>query len=110
MSMPLPQKGTEAAGLAQLGVVVKQLERLLPQFGMNSEVGQAVHTALRNLAKHIPQGTISGGMEQSTLQRLLEQAKQMGPQIAQMRGGAGGPPGAGAPPGGAPPSPPPSGA
>ena len=100
--MPLQQKGMEAAGLAQLGVIVKQLEKLLPMFGVVSPVGEAVHSAIAKLSKHLPQGTVSPGMEQSAMQRLLEATRQQGPQIAAMRGAAPG----GAPPGGMPPRPP----
>ena len=94
-TMPLPQKGIEAAGLAKLGVVVKQLEQLLPVFGMGSEVGQAVHSALKGLAKHVPMGMVSHGLEQTIMQRLMEAAKQQGPQVAAMRGGNAPPVGAG---------------
>ena len=91
MTMPLQQKGQEAAALAQLGVVIRQLEQLLPMLGMASEAGQAVHAALKNLSRHVPAGTVSPGLQQTVMQRLMEAAKQQGPQISAMRG-AGGPP------------------
>ena len=106
MTMPMPHKGMEVAGLARLGVVVKQLTELLPILGVNSEPGKDVMTCLTKLAKHVPDGTISPGLEQSAMQRIMEKLRQQGPQIAQamqQRGGGGMPPGAGPPGAGAPP-------
>ena len=107
MTMPLPEKGMEAAALAQLGVVVKQLEKLAPMLGVTSEPGQAVYAALKTLAKHVPQGAVQPGMEQAVLQKLLAAVKQQGPQIAAMRG-AGGLPGVPGAPGAPMPPPPPA--
>ena len=65
---PVPNKGLEAAGMAKLGLVVRQLEQLVPLLGVGTEAGQAVVKALTNLSKHVQPGAVSPGAEQSGLQ------------------------------------------
>ena len=67
------------------------MEETIPLLGVGSEPGQALLKALNSLAKHVPPGAVTPGVQQSTMERLLAQQKQMGPQIAAMRGGQGGP-------------------
>ena len=77
------------------------MEETIPLLGVGSEPGQALLKALNSLAKHVPPGAVTPGVQQSTMERLLAQQKQMGPQIAAMRGGQGAPqptPGGGMPP------------
>lgn len=102
---PVPNKGLEAAGLAKLGLVVRQLEQLVPLLGVGTEAGKDVIKALTSLSKHVQPGAVSPGAEQTGLQNMLMKLRQQGPQLAQMRqqmsgggkpGGEGG--GAGAPP------------
>ena len=59
--------------------------------GAASEPGQAAIKALSSLAKHVPPGAVTPGVQQSAMERLMAQAKQMGPQIAQMRAQSQGP-------------------
>jgi hypothetical protein len=103
-TQPVPNRGLQAAGLAKLGVVVKQLEGLLPVFGAGSDAGRDVLKALNSLSKHIQPGDVSQGVEQSALQELMTKLRQNAPQIAAARAaGQGGAPGGAAPqPGGAP--------
>ena len=102
---PVPNKGLEAAGMAKLGLVVRQLEQLVPLLGVGTEAGQAVVKALTNLSKHVQPGAVSPGAEQSGLQQMMMKLRQQGPQLAQMKQGMmGGNEGGGAPP------PPPPGA
>lgn len=113
-SSPVPNKGLEVAGLAQLALVIKQLEKLVPMLGASSEPGKEVLKALTSLSKHVQPGTVPPGAEQNQLQQLMLKLRQNAPQLAALRSamskppGAGGPMGAGgppgAPPGGAPPS------
>lgn len=104
-TQPVANRGMQAAAIAKLSVVVKQLEMILPALGAGTEAGQAVLKSLNSLAKLIQPGSISPGVEQSAMQDLLLKARQNAPQIAAMRGAqppgaAGGapPPGAGGPP------------
>jgi hypothetical protein len=98
--------------MAKLALIVRQLEQIIPMLGTGSEAGSVVLKTLQSLAKLVPPGAVSPGIEQSAMQNLMMKLRQQAPQIAAMRagmgGGAGAPPGAGgAPPGGgAPPAPP----
>lgn len=94
-----PNKGYEAAGLQQLGVVVKRLESMIPLFGSTSEPGKAVMECLKKLAPFVPAGSVSPAAERNSLQQQMEKNAQNNQQMAAMR--QGGPQG-GQPPGGAP--------
>lgn len=95
-TQPVANRGLQAAGLAKLQVVVKQLESLLPVFGAGSEAGKAVLESLNKLAKHVQPGSVSPGVEQNALQELMMKLRQGAPQVAAMKaasmGGAGGAP------------------
>lgn len=96
VSQPTPNKGHEAAGLSRLAVIVQLMTETVPLLGASSEPGQALLKALNALAKHAAPGSVSPGVQQSTMERLLAQQKQMGPQIAAMRAGPPNAPPAGA--------------
>lgn len=92
---PTPNKGYEAAGLQQLGMIVKQLIECQVKLG-TSDAGQAVNKAIGTLSKFVPSGSVSpaaekNGMDQARM-RALQQNQQMQALKAQS-GGAGGPPG-----------------
>ena len=101
-----PNKGYEAAGLQKLGVVVKQLEALLPEVGAGSDVGKAVLDSLNKLVKFVPAGSVTPAAQKNSIeeqQRKMAQNNQQMQAVQQMRqkmagagGGAGGPPGMGA--------------
>jgi hypothetical protein len=94
----------EAAGLARLSVVVRLLEEVVPLLGVSTPPGKDVIRALNTLSKHIPAGSVPPGVQQSTLQALMQRNQQMSPQIAAVRamqppiGGAAPPPAGGAMP------------
>ncbi len=99
-----PNKGFEAAGVQKLGVIVKELETLIPMVGATSEVGKAVLDALGKLAKHIPTGAVSPASQRNVMQDMMMKAQQNGQmqqqldkQRAQPPGGGGAPAPAGAP-------------
>ena len=100
VSQPVPNRGHEAAGLSRLSVIIKLMEETIPLLGVGSEPGKDLVKALSNLAKHVPAGSVSPGIQQSTMEKLMAQQKQMAPQIAAMRAMQPGQaqPGAGAPP------------
>jgi hypothetical protein len=97
---PTPNKGFEAAGLQRLGIVIKQLEQLVPMFGAGSEPGKAVLEALNKLAKHVPSGSVTPGAERTNIDRMAMQNAQNNSAMQRMRqqqaGGQGGAPGAAA--------------
>lgn len=102
---PTPNAGFQAAGAQGLGMVVKQLERLIPQLGATSEPGKAALKALNLLAQHVPAGSVTPAAENNALDQMRMRAIQQSRQaqaLKQQQAGAGGPPGG---PGGAPPQP-----
>jgi hypothetical protein len=83
-----PNKGYEAAGMQELGVVVKQLEGLLPKVGASSEAGQAVLKALNSLVKFVPQGSVTPAAQKNSIeaqQRNMAQNNQQMQAIQAMR-------------------------
>jgi hypothetical protein len=93
--------------MQKLGVVVKQLESLLPEVGATSEAGQAVLKALSSLTKFVPNGSVTPAAQKNSIeaqQRQHAQGNQQMQALAAMRQkmqGGGGAPG-GAPGGGQP--------
>lgn len=91
--------------MQELGVVVKNLESLLPKLGASSEAGQAVLKALNSLVKFVPAGSVTPAAQKNSIeaqQRNMAQNNQQMQAIQAMRqkmaqGGAGGQPGAGQP-------------
>lgn len=102
---PTPNLGYEAAGLQKLGSVVKQLEDLIPLFGVTTEAGQAVMDTLKKLVKFVPPGSVTPAGEKNQIEQMMMKNVANNQQVqalrqSQMGGGApGGPPGGGmAPP------------
>ena len=89
-----------------MGVVVKQLEALLPEVGAGSDVGKAVLDSLNKLVKFVPNGSVTPAAQKNSIeeqQRKMAQNNQQMQAVQQMRQrmaqGAGGGAGAGGPPG-----------
>src|ERR1700733_6393074 len=83
-----PNKGYEAAGMQKLGVVVKQLESLLPEVGASSEAGQAVLKALNSLVKFVPNGSVTPAAQKNSIeaqQRNMAQNNQQMQAIQAMK-------------------------
>src|ERR1700722_1839960 len=94
-----PNKGYEAAGLQELGVIVKQMEKILPQLGASSEPGQAVLKALNSLVKFVPAGSVTPAAQKNSIeaqQRNMAQNNQqmmaLKQRMMQGQGGGGGQP------------------
>ena len=88
-----PNKGFEAAGVQKLGVIVKELESLVPMVGATSEVGKAVLDALGKLAKHIPTGAVSPASQRNVIQDMMQKAQQNGQMQQQLDKSRAQPPG-----------------
>lgn len=85
-SMPTPNRGLEASALARLAIIVQALQTVvLPAMPVGSDMARDVREAINKVAKHVPPGAISQGVQMSEAQRALMQQKQMGPQIAAAR-------------------------
>ena len=83
-----PNKGYEAAGLQKLGVVVKQLEALLPEVGAGSDIGKAVLESLNKLVKFVPAGSVTPAAQKNSIeaqQRMMAQNNQQMQAVQQMR-------------------------
>jgi len=90
-----PNKGFEAAGMQELGVIVKQMEKILPQLGASSEAGQAILKALNSLVKFVPAGSVTPAAQKNSIesqQRNLAQNNQQMQALKQrmMQGQGGG--------------------
>lgn len=95
---PTANKGFEAAGLQQLGMVVKQLERLIPMLGAATEPGAAALKALNALAKFVPAGSVTPSAEKNMAEQTqmkaiqnnqMMQALKQGGQMGGQPGGQG---------------------
>ena len=102
-TMPTPNHGLEGAALAALAIAAQGLTVILGKLPVGSDAARDIREALNKIAKHVPPGAVSQGMQMTEAQRALMQQRQQGPQIAAMRAAQPAmPPGAG----GAPPQPP----
>lgn len=97
-SMPSPNRGMEAAALAKLAVLTTGLQMLLSAFPVGSDIGRDIREAVNKVAKHVPPGAVSQGVQMTEAQRALMQQRQNAPQIAAMRAAQTGQPAGGAPP------------
>ncbi len=83
-----PNKGYEAAGLQELGVIVKQMEKILPQVGASSDVGKAVLDCLNKLVKFVPAGSVTPAAQKNSIeaqQRAMAQNNQQAQAVQAMR-------------------------
>jgi hypothetical protein len=71
---------------------------LLPMFPVGSDISRDVREAVNKLAKHVPPGAVSQGVQMTEAQRALMQTKQQAPQIAAQRAAQTGQPQAGGAP------------
>jgi hypothetical protein len=81
--------------MQKLGVVVKQLESLLPELGASSEAGQAVLKALNSLVKFVPAGSVTPAAQKNSIeaqQRQHAQSNQQMQALQAMRAQGGGQP------------------
>lgn len=82
-AQPTPNRGYEAAGLQRLGLVINQLQEILPQVGAGSDVGQAILKSLTSLSKFVPPGSVTPAAQKQQLERMA-QAQQQGNQQMQI--------------------------
>ena len=92
VTQPVPNQGHQAAGMAKLAMIVRLMEQTIPMLGAGSEAGRDLLQATSRLAKHVSSGSVSQGAENSAVQNLVSQQRQMQPIIAQMNQQGGGQP------------------
>jgi len=100
-TMPTPNRGLEAAALAKLAVHVQAISMISGVLPAGSDLARDLREALNKMAKHVPPGGVSQGVQMSEAQRSLMEQRQKGPQVAAMRAAQP----AGAPPQAPPPQP-----
>lgn len=82
-------------------MIVRLMEETIPMLGAGTESGRDLLQATSRLAKHVSSGSGSQGVENTAMQGLAAQQRQMAPIIAQLRaaqaqqqaGGGAAPPG-----------------
>lgn len=82
---PAPNRGLEAAALAKLAVYVQGMSVLLAVLPAGSDIARDVREAINKIAKHVPPGAVSQGIQMTEAQKNLMQQRQAGPQVAAMR-------------------------
>jgi len=95
---PTPNKGYEAAGLQRLGVVLRQLEELVPLLGSASEPGKAVLDAIGKLSKHVPAGSVTPAAMKGNIESMAMRNAQQNQQMQALKPQGGAPAPGGAPP------------
>lgn len=84
-TMPTPNRGLEAAALAKLAVHVQAISMIAGILPAGSDAARDLREALNKMAKHVPPGAVSQGVQMTEAQRALMQQRQQSPQIAAMR-------------------------
>ena len=97
---PTPNKGFEAAAAQRLGLVIKQLEELIPMAGATSEIGKACLDALNKLVKYVPPGSVNPAAAKNNIEQMAMKNAQNNQQMQAIKqqsaggGQPGGQPGA----------------
>ena len=66
-----PGMGTQADALMKVKSAVDMLQTALPALGAGSEAHTAVLRAITQLARHVPQGAPTAGVQQTQIQDML---------------------------------------
>ncbi len=78
---PTPNKGFEAAAAQRLGLVIKQLEELIPMAGATSEIGKACLDALNKLVKYVPAGSVNPAASKNNIEQMAMRNAQNNQQM-----------------------------
>lgn len=89
-TQPTPNRGYEAAGLQRLGLVVQQLQEILPQVGAGSDVGQVILDSLKKLAKFVPPGSVTPAGQRQQIQNMMQKQAETNQQMQLLRQPPGG--------------------
>lgn len=84
--------------MAGLSVLAQRLSVIAAGLPVGSDVARDVREALNKIAKHVPPGGVSQGVEMSEAQKMLMQTRQAGPQMMANRAAQPAQPGGGQPP------------
>ena len=90
---PTPNRGFEAAGMQKLGLIIKQLNEILPMLAPASDAWKATHDALGKLVKAMPDPSSPASDKTNIQQMAMKQAQNAAmAQKMQAGGGQGGAP------------------
>jgi len=67
--------------LQRLGLIVKQLQEIFPQFSAGSDVGQAVLKAITSLSKFVPAGSVTPAGERQQIEQMMQKSAQGNQQM-----------------------------
>jgi hypothetical protein len=92
--MPVANRGNQAAGLPKMAIIEKLIGAARLSFPAGSPPWTDLGKAQELLAKHVPPGAVSQGVENTELDRLKQQQRQSSANTALMNsmGGQGGAP------------------
>lgn len=82
---PTQNKGYEAAAAQRLGLVVKQLEELIPLAGAASDIGKACLDALNKLVKYVPSGSVTPASAKNNVEQMAMRNAQNNQQMQAIR-------------------------
>lgn len=82
---PTQNKGFEAAAAQRLGLVVKQLEELIPLAGATSDIGKAALDALTKLVKFVPSGSVTPAAAKNNIDQMAQRNAQNNQQMQAIR-------------------------
>ncbi len=88
--MPVANRGNQAAGLPKIAVAIKIAEAARLLMPPGSDPWKDWGKAIELMAKHVPQGAVSQGVEKTEIDRLQQQQRQSSMNTALMRGMGGG--------------------
>ena len=82
---PTPNKGFEAAAAQRLGLVIKQLEELIPMAGATSDIGKACLDALNKLVKYVPAGSVNPAQQKNQIESMAMKNAQQNQQMQALK-------------------------
>lgn len=80
-TQPTPNQGYEAAALQKLGIIVKQLEEMIPLAGAATDTGKACLEALNKLVKLVPPGSVTPASEKNNIDQMAMKNTQQNAQM-----------------------------
>lgn len=81
-------------------MVVKVLERIIPEVGASSDIGKAVLDALNKLVKFVPAGSVTPAAQKNSIEAMQRNAAQNNGQMQSLQAMRAGGGQQGQPPGG----------
>jgi hypothetical protein len=82
---PTPNKGYEAAAAQRLGLIIKQLESIIPMAGATTDIGKACLEALNKLVKFVPAGSVNPAAEKNNIEQMAMKNAQQNQQMQALK-------------------------